>query len=504
MKKVNKLVSFFLVVFLVFSSYSVAGAKSVVNNDKNFSPDISKALMGFFTENKGQWNNEIIFVGKTPFGRIGFGRESIYYELIKFHKVEEISNEVLNPKPKPEPEPEIERYVIKQSFKNSNLVSPEGSGLLPHLTNYFYGNDPSKWIKGAKNYSKIVYKNIYDNIDLSYFYNEDGLKYEFYLKKRAKVSDIKVAIEGADIIKNDKTLELKTSLGSISDSGLFSFKPTSKEEIDTDFELYSENVYGFDFNNYNICTNGDEVREDIVIDPLIYSTFLGGSSYEYGYDIAVDSSGCAYVTGYTGSSNFPTTPGAYETTYNSYDVFVTKFNSVGTALVYSTFLGGSSSDYGNGIAVDSSGCAYVTGYTYSSNFPTTPGAWDRTYNSTEVFVTKFNSVGTALVYSTFLGGSSSDYGNDIAVDSSGCAYVTGYTSSSNFPTTPGAYDTTYNSSTDVFITEINVTGTSLNYSTYLGGSGPDFGNGITIDSFGCAYVTGYTYSSNFPTTPGAW
>lgn len=143
MKKVNKLVSFFLVVFLVFSSYSVAGAKSVVNNDKNFSPDISKALMGFFTENKGQWNNEIIFVGKTPFGRIGFGRESIYYELIKFHKVEETSNEVLNP------EPEIERYVIKQSFKNSNLVSPEGSDLLSHLTNYFYGNDPSKWIKGV-------------------------------------------------------------------------------------------------------------------------------------------------------------------------------------------------------------------------------------------------------------------------------------------------------------------------------------------------------------------
>jgi len=496
MKKVNKLVSFFLVVFLVFSSYSIAGAKSVVNNDKNFTPDISKALMGFFTENNGQWNNEIIFVGKTPFGRIGFGRESIYYELIKFHRVEEISNEVLNP------EPEIERYVIKQSFKNSNLVSPEGSDLLSHLTNYFYGNDPSKWIKGAKNYSKVVYKNIYDNIDLSYFYNEDGLKYEFYLKKGAKVSDIKVAIEGADIINNDKTLELKTSLGSISDSGLFSFKPTSKEKIDTDFELYSENVYGFDFNNYNIYTNGDEVSEDIVIDPLIYSTFLGGSSSEYGYGIAVDSSGCAYVTGYTYSSDFPTTVGAWDSTYNNIEVFVTKFNSAGTALLYSTFLGGTSYDYGRGIAIDSSGCAYVTGYTQSTDFPTTVGAWDSTYNNIEVFVTKFNAAGTALLYSTFLGGTSSDYGYGIAVDSSGCAYVTGYTSSSNFPTTVGAWDTIYNN-TDVFVTKFDLT-TSLSYSTFLGGSSSEYCYGIAVDSSGCAYVTGYTYSSDFPTTVGAW
>jgi len=496
MKKVNKLVSFFLVVFLVFSSYSIAGAKSVVNNDKNFTPDISKALMGFFTENNGQWNNEIIFVGKTPFGRIGFGRESIYYELIKFHRVEEISNEVLNP------EPEIERYVIKQSFKNSNLVSPEGSDLLSHLTNYFYGNDPSKWIKGAKNYSKVVYKNIYDNIDLSYFYNEDGLKYEFYLKKGAKVSDIKVAIEGADIINNDKTLELKTSLGSISDSGLFSFKPTSKEKIDTDFELYSENVYGFDFNNYNIYTNGDEVSEDIVIDPLIYSTFLGGSSSEYGYGIAVDSSGCAYVTGYTYSSDFPTTVGAWDSTYNNIEVFVTKFNSAGTALLYSTFLGGTSYDYGRGIAIDSSGCAYVTGYTQSTDFPTTVGAWDSTYNNIEVFVTKFNAAGTALLYSTFLGGTSSDYGYGIAVDSSGCAYVTGYTSSSNFPTTVGAWDTIYNN-TDVFVTKFDLT-TSLSYSTFLGGSSSEYCYAIAVDSSGCAYVTGYTYSSDFPTTPGAY
>ena len=496
MKKVNKLVSFFLVVFLVFSSYSIAGAKSVVNNDKNFTPDISKALMGFFTENNGQWNNEIIFVGKTPFGRIGFGRESIYYELIKFHRVEEISNEVLNP------EPEIERYVIKQSFKNSNLVSPEGSDLLSHLTNYFYGNDPSKWIKGAKNYSKVVYKNIYDNIDLSYFYNEDGLKYEFYLKKGAKVSDIKVAIEGADIINNDKTLELKTSLGSISDSGLFSFKPTSKEKIDTDFELYSENVYGFDFNNYNIYTNGDEVSEDIVIDPLIYSTFLGGTSYDYGRGIAIDSSGCAYVTGYTQSTDFPTTVGAWDSTYNNIEVFVTKFNAAGTALLYSTFLGGTSSDYGYGIAVDSSGCAYVTGYTSSSNFPTTVGAWDTIYNNTDVFVTKFDLT-TSLSYSTFLGGSSSEYCYAIAVDSSGCAYVTGYTYSSDFPTTPGAYDTIYNSY-DVFVTKFNSAGTALLYSTYLGGNSSEYGYGIAVDSSGCAYVTGYTYSSDFPTTVGAW
>ena len=240
---------------------------------------------------------------------------------------------------------------------------------------------------------------------------------------------------------------------------------------------------------------------------LVYSTYLGGTSYDYGYGIAVDGAGNAYVTGYTASSDFPTTPGAFQTTYagGNGDAFVTKLNPKGTALVYSTYLGGSDSDGGYGIAVDSAGNAYVTGYTASTDFPTTPGAFQTTFGGNgDAFVTKLNPTGTALVYSTYLGGTRGDLGLGIAVDSAGNAYVTGYTASSDFPTTPGAFQTTYGGNQDAFVTKLNPKGTALVYSTYLGGTSGDFGLGIAVDSAGNAYVTGGTEFTDFPTTAGAY
>jgi hypothetical protein len=241
---------------------------------------------------------------------------------------------------------------------------------------------------------------------------------------------------------------------------------------------------------------------------LVYSTYLGGSGTEQGSSIAVDSSGNAYVTGYTQSSNYPTTLGAYQTTYGggTYDGFVTELNTTGTGLVYSTYLSGSGDDIGYGIVVDSSGNAYVTGYTTSSNFPTTAGAYQTTLGGgQDAFVTKMNTTGTGLVYSTYLGGSTGgEQGRGIAVDSSGNAYVTGYTNSANFPTTAGAFQTTNIGGQDVFVTKLNTTGTALVYSTYLGGSNNEQGLGIAVDSSNYMYVAGYTTSSNFPTTVGAY
>ena len=235
---------------------------------------------------------------------------------------------------------------------------------------------------------------------------------------------------------------------------------------------------------------------------LIYSTYLGGSDYDYGYGIAVNTSGNAYVTGQALSSDFPTTPGAFQRTYNAGDGFVTELNLTGTALVYSTFLGGSSDDYGNGIAVNTSGNAYVTGVTYSTDFPTTSGAFQATSSgSSDAFVTEFNPTGTALVYSTYLGGNAIDIVRSIAVDASGNAYVTGYTGSTNFPTTAGALQTTYGGGRDDgFMSLFNPTGTSLLYSTFLGGSDIDHGYGVALDASGNAYFTGDSNSSNFPIT----
>ncbi|AKB33736.1 cell surface protein [Methanosarcina siciliae HI350] len=245
---------------------------------------------------------------------------------------------------------------------------------------------------------------------------------------------------------------------------------------------------------------------------LTYSTYLGGDGNddEYGTGIAVDSSGNAYITGYTPryGGNFPTTTGAYmETRAGNRDAFVTKLNPDGTALVYSTYLGGSSNDYGQKIAVDDEGSAYVTGYA-KSGFPTTVGAYQITHGggTYDAFVTKLNPEGTGLVYSTFLGGSDYELSYALTIDGTGNACITGSTSSSDFPTTSGAYQTTYGGgSYDAYVTKLNPEGTGLIYSTYLGGNGSaDYGYEITTDSMGYAYITGYTNSADFPVTPGAY
>jgi protocatechuate 3,4-dioxygenase beta subunit len=191
---------------------------------------------------------------------------------------------------------------------------------------------------------------------------------------------------------------------------------------------------------------------------LLYSTFLGGSAFDRGFDVAVDASG-AYVTGQTLSATYPTTAGSFDTSHNGNDdAFVTKLNPIGTALLYSTFLGGTGGDFGSGVAVDASGSAYVTGSTSSTNFPTTAGAYDTTHNgNSDAFVTKLNPTGTApLLYSTFLGGGGADTGEGIAVDASGSGYVTGQTSSTDYPTTPVAFDSTHNGNSDAFVTKLDL------------------------------------------------
>jgi len=278
---------------------------------------------------------------------------------------------------------------------------------------------------------------------------------------------------------------------------------------------------------------------------LLYSTYLGGPSVsgnnsfiedEEGFGIAVDNSGNAYVTGTTNSPTFPTTPGAFQTTIGGgpcggttvnqpcpFDAFVTKLNAAGSGLAYSTYLGGTGDEdvlnvkTSGGIAIDSAGNAYVTGVTNSPNFPTTPGAFRTIFGggSSDAFVTKLNADGNGLLYSTYLGGNSTEFGDRIAVDrTTGEAYVTGVTNSPNFPTTRGAFQTTFGGGLfDAFIMKLNtnpsvctpVQGDNINckeslvYSTYLGGSDDDFGSSIAVDSFGNAYVTGATSSLNFTT-----
>ena len=239
---------------------------------------------------------------------------------------------------------------------------------------------------------------------------------------------------------------------------------------------------------------------------LVYSTFIGGDGTDTARGIAVDESGNAYITGSASDSttDFPTTPSAFQSIHQgNTDVYITKLNPTASALVYSTFLGGTNSDSGGGIDINSAGNAFVAGSTFSTNFPTTTGTIDETANgASDVFVTKFNSTGSSLSYSTYIGGSSTDEGNGIAVDNFGNAFVTGRTfdGTTDYPTTTGAFDTTHNTSTDVFVSKVNVLGNTLLNSTFIGGDSLDDAYAIAVDQNGNSYVTGDTRSSNYPTT----
>ena len=389
-------------------------------------------------------------------------------------------------------------------------VALQGERLQRGKVNYLLGNDSSKWRTGLRTYARVVYRKLWPGIDLAVQGRNGGLKYEFLVRPGARVGAIRLAYRGAKRLSLDRQgdLRLRTSMGTVSDTRPVSYQSIADRRVPvrSSFALDGRGE-GFHF----ALGRGYDRRYPLVIDPgLRYSTFLGGRGDDLAQGIAVDGTGSAYVTGWTRSADFPTTSGAFDTTYNGgySDVFVTKMNPSGSALEYSTYLGGSSSqiEWGASVAVDAAGNAYVTGTTLSSDFPTTPGAFETTFGGgTDAFVTELNPSGDALVYSTYLGGSGNDEGNGVALDGAGNAYVTGDTGSTNFPTTAGSFDTTYNGgNNDTFVTKVNPGGTGLGYSTYLGGTSFDIGGGVALDGAGNAYVTGYTGSTNFPTTAGSF
>jgi len=406
--------------------------------------------------------------------------------------------------------------ALRLRFVGANRnVAIRGERLAPGRVNYLLGNDPSKWHTGLRTYQRVVYRNLWPGVDMAFAGRGGELKYEFLVRSGARVRDIRLAYRGAKRLSLDGAgnLLLRTPAGVRTDTRPASYQLVAGKRVPvrSSFALDRRGAgYGF------ALGRGYDRRYPLVIDPgLVYSTFIGGDGTS-GIGIAVDRAGSAYVTGRTSSTNFPTTAGAFDRTYNGGyydDAFVTKLSATGAALLYSTYLGGSGKDQGFGIAVDGAGSAYLTGDTDSEDFPTTARAFDRTLNGyDDAFVTKLDASGAGLVYSTYLGGENGDGGAGIALDGAGSAYVTGTTPSYEFPTTAGAFDTTYNGPyyDDAFVTKLSASGAALVYSTYLGGSnyaggiGDDQGVGIALDGAGNAYLTGQTNSRNFPTTVGAF
>ncbi len=389
-------------------------------------------------------------------------------------------------------------YLLR--FEGENEVRPVGRDRLPFDSNFFLGDDSARWKVNVPSYEEVVYENLYDGIDLVYRPIEHGVKYEFLLSPGADPRSISLRYEGIESLEvRADGIAVATTSGEILDSAPYSFQEGGAE-VHCVFSFRSPSSYGFD------CAGWDGTSL-LTIDPLIYSTFLGGSGWDQGYSIKVDSNGNAYVTGQTRSANFPTTPGAYDTTRGGTDdAYVTKLSSDGTSLVYSTYVGGGSTDVGLSIALDANGNACIAGETLSSDFPTTPGAFSRTYHGkSDGFVTKLNSDGNALLFSTYIGGAENDTWPTVAVDTADNVYVAGITKSVDFPVTPGAFDVSYNSGgSDAFAMKLNSTGMALIYSTFLGGNDADFAYSIAVDTAMNAYVTGGAWSVDFPTTPSAF
>jgi Beta-propeller repeat len=395
--------------------------------------------------------------------------------------------------------------VIQATLLDGNAAAKlTGLERLITKTNYFIGSDPRKWKTNLPNYAKVKYSRVYPGVDLVFYGNQNLLEYDFTVSPGADPAVIALAFEGIKDMRVDDAgdLILRTDAGEIRQS-----RPVVYQQIDgarrvipASYLVKGKNQIAFQIANY-------DRSKPLVIDPtLAFSTYLGGSGSDRGDGIAVDSAGNAYITGSTGSTNFPVTTGAFQTAraglFANDDAFVTKMNSTGTALIYSTYFGGANRDQGNDIALDGAGNAYITGFTESGDLPTTPGAFRTTPvggDETEIFATKLNATGTALVYSTFLG---PGIGTGITIDTAGDAYITGQ-AAPNLPTTPGAFQTVSGGSSDAFVTKLNSTGTAQVYSTFLGGTGFDSASEIAIDALGNAYVTGQA-DAGFPVTAGAF
>jgi hypothetical protein len=309
--------------------------------------------------------------------------------------------------------------------------------------NYLIGNDRKKWRTNVPLYAKVRYREVYPGVDLVYYGNQRQVEHDFIVAPGADPRSITLNLAGAEKLSLDPQGALVLA---VKDGEVRFEKPRIYQEVDGARREISGGYVLKNADNVGFQIATYDANKPLVIDPtLFYSTYLGGISNEVGLGIAVDSAGNAYVTGYTQSTTIPT-------------------------------------------------------------FPTTPGAFQTTNGGNDdVFVTKLNPTGSApLVYSTFLGGSLNEFGQGIAVDSAGNAYVTGYTCSSNFPTTPSAFQTALQGICNAFVTKLNPTGSAPLYSTYLGGNNMDIGQGIAVDPAGNAYVTGDTKSTNFPTTPGAF
>ena len=458
-----------------------------------------------FIQNRGQLGNNDVQFFSTGALSIFFSAGRIDYSLQTPERAGAQGRE--------EPMPPDDRPgVFGMQFVGGNDVIPHGIEPLPFQCNYFLGNDPERWVTGVQAFGAVIYEGIYDGIDIEFRPFGEGMKYQFTVLPGADPSAIRLLYTGADVLATPKKLLLTTPAGVVSDDGLAVFQDgekTGRCAVDARF-FASGNEVTFELGTYDHAL-------PLMIDPLVspainFSTLIGGAGSDVTAGMALDALGNAYVTGETLSQDFPATQGSFDNVSKicataRYDVFVLKLSPDGKRILWCTFLGSSGNDYAHGIAVDDYGFAYICGNCFDFDFPVTGFAADGSYNGYgDVFVTKLNPAGSALVFSTFIGGEYVDHGYAIALDASRNIFLTGSTASMEFPTTEGAFCRSIHAGTgldDAFVAKLYANGSTLAYATFLGGGGLDRGTAIAVDGLGRAAVAGGTDSSDFPISAGA-
>lgn len=443
------------------------------------------------------------FILRTKEGFIRFDSEGVTYQTVQVTSY--VTDPILNGKYKfPE---KVIVHNIKMKFLESNNVTPVCIDELPGVTNYLIGRDENEWKVGLKHYRKLVYRNLYNGIDLVYYFSGGKLKYDYIVSERVDPSCIKLKFLGQNKLETcDKNREFRmiNEVGQVSDQlpMVYQLIYDDTVKIPAAFKQTGE-LLTFDFGEYNHDF-------PLIIDPVLnFSTFIGGAGDDFQYTggLSKDNFGNIYETGRTFSNNFPTTPGTVQLNYGGVlDAVVYKLSANGSMLLYSTYVGGNDVDAGYSTYVEAgTGAVYVGGTTSSSNFPVTAGAYQNNYGGGvyDGFVFKLNSTGSAFNYSTLIGNAQNDLGAGITVDVNGNAWLIGQTNGT-FINVGGGYQTSYGGGPwDVIVAQFNTTGTSLLNTTMFGGPGDDHSHSIQIDPSGNIVFMGFT-TGMIPTTPGCY
>lgn len=451
-----------------------------------------------FIENAGQWDGRAQFLAKANGLDLWLTEDGVTYDLRSVTTKREGGRTVARGR----------GHVVRMEFlgsKPGRLVS--GRSELAARHNYFVG-DKSRWASDVRLYREASMEDIYEGISARWYFDSDKPRYDLIVEPGADPSRIRMRFHGADrVVAADETLKLATSLGDFEQRGLFAYQRVGATRRPISCRFVAEgDVVRFDVGDY-------DRSKPLVIDPIIWSTFLGGSSTDETYGVNLDASNRPIVLGSTISSDFPVTVGAYDETISgpgfNFDATVTKLTSKGAGVLWSTFVGGAGGgmhDFAYDAAVDAAGNVVVVGESFSSDFPTTGGAFDTTANGGyDAVAFRLNNSGSSLMASTYLGGSGGDGAQELEFDAGGNLVIVGTTRSANFPTTAGAHQPTFGGGvTDVFVTKMAPDLSTVLKSTFLGGSAEEEGYSIAILPNGSVWVCGFTSSPNFPTTANAF